>query len=82
MPADEPAAPVADARPRRSHRALLASTATTLRLWLWAASAGAAAAAATLAFRWLTLQVEWLATRQTSGLVEAARAIPAPRTHR
>jgi chloride channel protein, CIC family len=75
MPAaDEPAAPPT---PRRLHFALLASTATTLRLWLWAASAGAAAAAATLAFRWLTQQVEWLATRQTHGLVEAARAIPA-----
>ena len=76
MPAvDDPAAPPADAIPRRSHFALLASTAATLRLWLWAASAGAAAATATLAFRWLTLQVEWLATRQTSGLVDAARAL-------
>ena len=76
MPAvDDPAAPPADAVPRRRHFALLASTASTLRLWLWAASAGAAAAAATLAFRWLTQQVEWLATRQTSGLVEAARAL-------
>ena len=78
MPAaDEPDAPLAPAASRRWHFALLASTAATLRLWLWAASAGAAAAAATLAFRWLTLQVEWLATRQSSGLVEAARAIPA-----
>ena len=76
MPAvDDPAAPPTDAAIRRSHFALLASTASTLRLWLWAASAGAAAAAATLAFRWLTLQVEWLATRQTGGLVEAARAL-------
>jgi len=72
----EPAAP-GDATPRRRHFALLASTAATIRLWLWAASAGAAAAAATLAFRWLTLQVEWLATRQSGGLVEAARSIPA-----
>ena len=76
MPAvDDPAAPPVDAVPRRAHFARLASTASTLRLWLWAASAGAAAAAATLAFRWLTLQVEWLATRQTSGLVDAARAL-------
>lgn len=74
---DDPAAPLAEAAPRRRRFALLATAATTIRLWLWAASAGAAAAAATLAFRWLTLQVEWLATRQTSGLVEAARAIAA-----
>ncbi len=65
-----------DAAPRRRHFVLLASTVATIRLWLWAASAGAAAAAATLAFRWLTLQVEWLATRQSGGLVEAARSIP------
>ncbi len=71
----EPSSP-GDAAPRRRHVALLASTAATIRLWLWAASAGAAAAAATLAFRWLTLQVEWLATRQSGGLVEAARSIP------
>ena len=70
---DDPSA--ADAAPRRRHFALLASTVATIRLWLCAASAGAAAAAATLAFRWLTLQVEWLATRQTGGLVEAARAL-------
>jgi CIC family chloride channel protein len=56
---------------------VLASTAATLRLWVWAAAAGAAAAAATLAFRWLTLQIEWLGTGQSSDLVEAARAIPA-----
>ena len=37
----------------------------------------AIAAAATLAFRWLTVQIEWLFTRQSSGLVEAARAIAA-----
>ena len=70
---DDPSA--ADAAPRHRHFALLASTVATIRLWLCAASAGAAAAAATLAFRWLTLQVEWLATRQTGGLVEAARAL-------
>jgi len=74
VPVPAPAAPKAGAR---RHFALLATTVGTMRLWLWAASAGAAAAAATLAFRWLTLQVEWLATGQTSGLVEAARAIPA-----
>src|SRR4051812_37936087 len=67
--------PAAPAPPRRV--VMLASTVATLRLWLWAASAGAAAAAATLAFRALTMGVEWIATRQTSGLVEAARAIPA-----
>jgi CIC family chloride channel protein len=68
--------PLSDATaPRRRRFALLASTVGTTRLWLWAATAGAAAAGATLAFRWLTLQVEWLATRQTSDLVEAARAI-------
>jgi chloride channel protein, CIC family len=74
---DAPGPAAAPPPSRRRHVALLASTVSTLRLWLWAASAGAAAATATLAFRWLTLQVEWLATRQTSGLVEAARAIPA-----
>ena len=61
----------------RWHFRVLASTAATLRLWLWAAAAGAAAAASTLAFRWLTLQIEWLGTGQSSDLVEAARAIPA-----
>ena len=40
----------------------LAPAARTLWLWLWAAAAGAIAAAATMAFRWLTQQVEWLAT--------------------
>jgi CIC family chloride channel protein len=75
MSATDDAAPLADAAPRRAHFALLASTAATLRLWLWAAAAGAAAAGATLGFRWLTLQIEWLATRQSSGLVEAARAL-------
>jgi chloride channel protein, CIC family len=73
---DDRAEPAA-AAPRHWHFAVLASTVDTLHLWPWAASAGAAAAAATLGFRWVTLQVEWLATRQTSGLVEAARAIPA-----
>ena len=62
--------------PRRPARfALLATTVATIRLWVWAAAAGAAAAFATLAFRWLTQQVEWLATGQTSGLVQAARAL-------
>jgi CIC family chloride channel protein len=75
MPATDDAAPVADAAPRRTHFALLASTAATLRLWLWAAAAGACAAGASLGFRWLTLQIEWLATRHSSGLVEAARAL-------
>ncbi len=77
MPAAPADAPTPEARPRRGGFAALMSAAATLRLWLWAASAGALAAAATLAFRWLTLQVEWLATRQSGGLVEAARAIPA-----
>jgi CIC family chloride channel protein len=54
---------------------VLASTAATVRLWAWAASSGAVAAFVTLAFRWLIRQVEWLATGQTSGLVEAARAL-------
>ena len=75
--ADDAATPPdpAAAHPRWHFR-VLASTATTLRLWIWAAAAGAAAAASTLAFRWLTLQIEWLGTGQSSDLVEAARAIP------
>ena len=75
MSATDDAAPLADAAPRRAHFALLASTAATLRLWLWAAAAGASAAGATMGFRWLTQQIEWLATRQSNGLVEAARAL-------
>jgi chloride channel protein, CIC family len=51
------------------------SAVRTLQLWLWAAAAGVAAAAATVGFRWLIMQVEWLSTGQTGGLVEAARAI-------
>ena len=74
---DDTAAPVAEAAPARRHFALLSSTAATLRLWLWAAAAGAIAAGATLAFHRLTAQIEWLFTRQSSGLVEAARALPA-----
>ena len=63
--------------PPRRRTALLSSTAATLRLWLWAAAAGASAAGATLAFHALTVRIEWLFTRQSSGLVEAARAIAA-----
>jgi len=74
---DTAATSVAEPPVRRRRFAILASTASTLRLWLWAAAAGAAAASATLAFRWLTLQIEWLFTRQSSGLVEAARSMPA-----
>ena len=70
-PTNEPRTPL----PRRSRRAVLASTAATFKLWLWAAAAGAIAAFATLAFRWLTQQVEWLATGRTTGLVEAARSL-------
>ena len=74
---DTPAPSAAEPPVRRRRFAVLSSTASTLRLWLWAAAAGAAAAAATLAFHGLTAQIEWLFTRQSSGLVEAARAIPA-----
>src|SRR4051812_3972869 len=73
---DAAKAPDPAAAPARWHFRVLASTAATLRLWVWAAAAGAAAAASTLAFRWLTLQIEWLGTGQSSELVEAARAIP------
>ncbi len=62
-------------RRRLSRATVLASTAATFTLWLWASAAGAAAALATLGFRWLTLQVEWVATGHTTGLVEAARAL-------
>jgi CIC family chloride channel protein len=54
---------------------VLAPVGRTVRLWLWAAVAGALAAAATMGFRWLTEQVEWLATGHVGGLVEAARAL-------
>lgn len=56
--------------------AFFVSTAQNFRLWIWAAAAGALAAGATIAFRWLTQAVEWLATGSTQGLVEAARSIP------
>src|ERR1700754_2978549 len=74
---DDPAAVPAEPPVPRRRIALLASTAATLRLWLWAAAAGAIAASATLAFRWLTTRIEWLFTRQSNGLVDAARAIAA-----
>ena len=54
----------------------LGPAARTLRLWLWAVAAGALAAAAAIGFRWLTQQVEWLATGHAGGLVEAARSLP------
>ena len=72
---DDPSAVPAEPPAPRRRVAILASTAATLRLWLWAAAAGAIAAGATLAFRWLTTQIEWLFTRQSNGLVDAARAI-------
>ncbi|MBS0455171.1 MAG: chloride channel protein [Proteobacteria bacterium] len=49
----------------------------TVRLWLWAAVAGALGAVSTIGFRWLTQQVEWVATGHKGGLVEAAMALPA-----
>jgi len=75
MSTSDDAAPLPDSVPRKARFALLSSTAATMRLWLWAAAAGVAAAGATLAFRWLVQQVEWLATRQSSGLVDAARSL-------
>ncbi|MBS0449193.1 MAG: ClcB-like voltage-gated chloride channel protein [Proteobacteria bacterium] len=43
---------------------------------LWAALAGVAGAFATVAFRETVHGVEWLLTRQTGGLVQAAMALP------
>ena len=54
---------------------LFAPVGRTLTLWLWAALTGVLAAAATLGFRWLMREVEWLATGQVGGLVEAARSL-------
>ncbi len=71
-PGNEPPPPPAR---RFSSAAVLASTAATFKLWLWASAAGAAAALSTLVFRWLTQQVEWVATGRTTGLVEAARSL-------
>jgi CIC family chloride channel protein len=75
MPADDDPS---TANPRPALRSsFLVSTAANVRLWLWAAAAGALAAAATIGFRWLTQQVEWIATGSTQGFVNAARALPA-----
>jgi chloride channel protein, CIC family len=59
----------------RARFGVLAPAARTLRLWLWAVAAGALAAAATIAFRWLTQQIEWIATGHEGGLVAAARSL-------
>jgi CIC family chloride channel protein len=64
-------------RRRFLRSSFLVSTAANVRLWLWAAAAGALAAAATIGFRWLTQQVEWVATGSTEGLVDAARSLKA-----
>ncbi len=56
---------------------MLRPTAHTVRLWFWAALAGALGAASTVGFRWLTQQVEWLATGHRGGLVETAMSLPA-----
>jgi CIC family chloride channel protein len=53
----------------------LAPAAHTLRLWVWSVAAGALAASAALIFRWLTQQLEWLATGYVGGLVDAARSL-------
>lgn len=53
----------------------LRPAARTLHFWFWAAVAGALSAAAVVGFRWLTQQVEWLATGHAGGLVEAARSL-------
>jgi len=64
--------------PRRALRyGFLLSTAANMQLWVWAAAAGTLAALATIAFRWLTQQVEWVTTGSTLGLVDAARSLPA-----
>jgi chloride channel protein, CIC family len=59
-----------------TRRSLLARASRTAQLWLTAAAAGALAAGATLGFRWLTQQVEWVATGHRGSLVEAARSLP------
>jgi len=48
-----------------------------LRRWLLAVAVGVLAMAGTVLFRALAHGVEWLATGHASGLVDAARAIPA-----
>ena len=56
---------------------MFSPTIQTIRLWIWAGIAGALGAASTIGFRWLTQQVEWLATGHTGGLVETAMSLPA-----
>ena len=56
---------------------MLRPTIQTIRLWIWAGIAGALGAASTIGFRWLTQQVEWLATGHTGGLVETAMSLSA-----
>lgn len=53
----------------------LVPAALTLHLWFWAAVVGALSAAAVLGFRWLTQQVEFVATGYSGGLVDAARSL-------
>ncbi|VTU35752.1 chloride channel protein [Variovorax sp. PBL-E5] len=76
MSSINPPEPPRQAAIGRTRFHVLAPTARTVRLWIWAAVAGALAAAATMGFRWLTQQVERLATGHTGGLVEAALSLP------
>ena len=75
MSTSEPIEAPNDAPAVRTRFGALAPAARTLTLWLWSAVAGVLAAGATMGFRWLTQQVESVATGHTGGLVEAARSL-------
>ena len=76
-----PAGAGAPARVTRAGRRRLlpadawSSTAAALPVWLRAVATGTLAALVTIAFRWLTQAVEWVATSQTSELAQAARTL-------
>ncbi|MDP9044158.1 MAG: chloride channel protein, partial [Pseudomonadota bacterium] len=57
----------AGSRSREGPFRLFGPARRTVTLWLWSALVGALAAAATVAFRWLTTQVERLSTGHVGG---------------